>query len=56
MKEGVEKKISELTAKAKRLNGMRIKSSSSVRNGSSLHKVIKTREQANVFMKLLQSS
>jgi hypothetical protein len=56
MTKSIEKKISNLKAKARRLGKNGIKPSSAIRNGSSLHKIIKTPEQANVFMKSLQSA
>jgi hypothetical protein len=52
MKEKLALKMAALTKKAKE-NGKKI---SSGRHRSSLHRVIKTREQANAFMKLLQSA
>jgi hypothetical protein len=55
MKKSVEDSINALVAKAKK-DRWKAKASSASRNGSSLHKIIKTKEQANTFMKLLQSS
>jgi hypothetical protein len=54
MKKRVENKIAALMEKAKN-EGRKGKTSSASRNGSSLHKIIKTKEQAATFMKLLQS-
>jgi hypothetical protein len=56
MTKSVEKKIADFKAKAKRIGKSGIKPSSAVRNGSSLHKIIKTPEQAKAFMKSLQSA
>lgn len=56
MTRSIEKKIADLKAKAKRMGKNGIKPSSAVRNGSSLHKIIKTPEQAKAFMKSLQSA
>ena len=53
-KERVEELARLLTEKAKR-EGKKLKPSSAVRNGSSLHKIIKTKEQADDFMKRLES-
>jgi hypothetical protein len=55
-KEIVEELARQLTEKAKREGNPKLKPSSAVRNGSSLHKIIKTKEQADAFMKMLQSS
>ena len=52
----LEKKIAELKAKAKKLGTRSVKPSSASRNGSSLHKIIKTPEQAKAFMKSLESA
>lgn len=56
MTRSIEKKIADLKAKAKRTGKNGVKPSSAVRNGSSLHKIIKTPEQAKAFMKSLQSA
>jgi len=56
MTKSLEKKIADLKAKAKRMGKNGVKPSSAVRNGSSLHKIIKTPEQAKAFMKSLQSA
>jgi hypothetical protein len=56
MTKSVEKKIADFKAKAKRIGKSGIKPSSAVRNGSSLHKIIKTPEQEKAFMKSLQSA
>jgi hypothetical protein len=54
MKEKVEDRIKTLTEKA---HGQgKSQNTNLTRNRSSLHKIIKTKEQASVFMKLLQSS
>jgi hypothetical protein len=55
MKKSVENSISALIARAKK-DGWKAKTSSASRNGSSLHKIVKTKEQASILMKLLQSS
>ena len=56
MTKSIEKKIADLKAKAKRMGKNGAKPSSAVRNGSSLHKIIKTSEQAKAFMKSLQTA
>lgn len=56
MTKSIEKKITDLKAKAKRIGKSGVKPSSAVRNGSSLHKIIKTPDQAKAFMKSLQSA
>jgi len=56
MTRSIEKKIADLKAKAKRMGKSGVKPSSAIRNGSSLHKIIKTPEQAKAFMKSLQSA
>jgi hypothetical protein len=56
MTKSIEKKIAELKAKARRVGKTGVKPSTAVRNGSSLHKIIKTQEQANAFMKSLRSA
>jgi hypothetical protein len=53
MQEKLELKMAALTKRAKE-SGRREKSSG--RNRSSLHRVMKSKEQAKAFMKLLQSS
>ena len=53
MDEKLKKKLEELRRQA-REGGIKAKPSS--RNRSSLHKIIKTKEQADRFMKLLQSA
>jgi hypothetical protein len=54
----VEKKLQEKLAALKRKakEGGNTTSPSSVRSRSSLHKIIKTKKQADTFMKLLQSA
>jgi hypothetical protein len=54
MKEKVNKKITELIRKAKS-EGHNVKPSGVVRHRSSLDRMIKTKEQADKFMKLLHS-
>jgi len=54
MEEKLEKKLQALTKKAKEA-GRKEKPSSS-RNRSSLHKIIKTKKQADIVMKLLQEA
>ena len=56
MTKSVEKKIADLKAKARSIGKNGIKPSSAVRNGSSLHKIIKTPEQEKAFMKSLLSA
>jgi hypothetical protein len=56
MTKSIEKKIADLKARARRLGKNGIKPSSAVRNGSSLHRIIKTPEQAKAFMKSLESA
>lgn len=56
MTKSIEKKIADIKAKARRMGKSGVKPSSAVRNGSSLHKIIKTPEQAKAFMKSLQSA
>ncbi len=56
MTKSIEKKIADLKAKAKRLGKNGVKPASAVRNGSSLHKIIRTPEQAQAFMKSLESA
>jgi len=53
MDEAVKRKLEELGKKAKEGG---IKSRPTLRNGSSLHKIIKTKKQADTFMKLLKSA
>ncbi len=55
MKTNVEERIREITARAKNAGVKSAKLSSAVRNRSSLHRIIKTKEQADRFMKLLRS-
>lgn len=55
MEQSVEKTIRELHEKAKLLNRSSTKSLSASRQGSSLHKIIRTKEQAALLMKLLKS-
>jgi hypothetical protein len=53
MKDSVEMQIQALTKKAKK-EGVKLPPDSS-RSRSSLHQIIKTKEQADRFMKLLRS-
>lgn len=53
MKETIERKVAALTRKAK-LNGKKADAKLAV--SSSLHQVIKTKEQAALFMKLLKEA
>jgi len=55
MKKTVEERIREFTSRAKKEGRKDVKSSNAIRNGSSLHKIIKTKEQAATFMRLLKS-
>jgi hypothetical protein len=52
----IEKKIADLKAKAQKQGRRSVKPSGAIRNGSSLHKIIKTPEQAKAFMKSLESA
>ncbi|WEK34936.1 MAG: hypothetical protein P0Y53_20805 [Candidatus Pseudobacter hemicellulosilyticus] len=52
MKETIAKKIAALTRKAKQGKPADVKLATS----SSLHRVIKTKEQADLFMKLLKEA
>ena len=54
MKEKVEIMVEELTRRAKDRGGK--STFSPGRNRSSLHKIIKTKKQANAFMRLLKSA
>ena len=56
MTPSVEKKIKELIEKAEREGLKNIKPRSASRNGSSLHKIIRTKEQAERFMKSLRDA
>jgi hypothetical protein len=56
MTKSIEEKIADLKARAKRVGKNGIKPSNAVRNGSSLHKIIKTPEQAKALMKSLESA
>lgn len=56
MNKVIERKIAELKAKAKVLGKSGIQPSDAIRNGSSLHQIIKTPEQAMAFMKSLKSA
>lgn len=56
MTESVEKKIADIKGKAKRFGKKDVKPSSAIRNGSSLHKIIKNPKQAKAFMKALGSA
>ena len=54
MNKGVKNRVAALNKKAKE-GGNIERSSVGTRNRSSLHKIIKTKEQADTFMKLLSS-
>jgi hypothetical protein len=56
MTKSLEKKIADFKEKARRIGKNGVKPASAVRNGSSLHKIIKTPEQAKAFMKSLESA
>jgi hypothetical protein len=56
MTKNIEKKIADLKAKARLVGRNGIKPASAIRNGSSLHKIIKTPEQAKAFIKSLKSA
>lgn len=53
MNKTIERKVAALTKKAKE-NGKKAEAKAVV--SSSLHRVIKTKEQANLFMKLLREA
>jgi hypothetical protein len=55
MKERVNSRVRALIKRAEE-GGSKVKSSPTSRNRSSLHKIIKTKEQADAFMKLLRSA
>ena len=55
MEKNIETRMNALLAKAKK-DGWKAKPASASRNGSSLHKIIKTKQQADILMKLLRSS
>ncbi|HVV06932.1 MAG TPA: hypothetical protein VHC96_22025 [Puia sp.] len=52
----VAQKIKELIERAERYGRKDIKPRSAVRNGSSLHKIIRTKEQAERFMRSLKAA
>ena len=56
MTESLAKKIADYKAKAKALANTGVKPASAIQNGSSLHKIIKTPEQAAAFMQSLRAS
>ncbi len=56
MTASIQKKIADIKAKAKKKGKMGVKPSGAIRNGSSLHKIIKTPEQAKAFMKQLETA
>lgn len=56
MKESIQKKIDAIKAKAKLLDKTTNKPVSAIRNGSSLHMIIKTKEQAEAFLKDLRAA
>ncbi|HEV2482238.1 MAG TPA: hypothetical protein VGS79_21385 [Puia sp.] len=56
MTESIEEKIADLIARAKALGDTGIKPRSAIQNGSSLHMIIKTPEQAKAFMRSLQAA
>jgi hypothetical protein len=56
MTDSIKKKIAALKAKAQKQGNRSVKPSGAIRNGSSLHKIIKTPEQAKAFMKSLESA
>ena len=56
MTKSIEKKIADIKARAKLLGNNGIKPASAIRNGSSLHKIIKTPEQMKALIKSLQSA
>ena len=56
MEESIKKQIDEFIAKAKALGDTGVNPRSSIQNGSSLHMIIKTPEQAKAFMKNLEAA
>ncbi|HVU56541.1 MAG TPA: hypothetical protein VHD83_15860 [Puia sp.] len=52
----VEQKVKELIEKAKRDGIKNVNPSTAVRNGSSLHMIIKTKQQAEAFMRSLRAA
>jgi len=55
MKDSVDQKIKEIIAKAQK-DKSELKYSPSTRRRSSLHRIIKTKEQADRFMRQLRAS
>lgn len=56
MKESIEKQIADFIAEAKALGDTGVKPRSAIQNGSSLHMIIKTPEQAKAFMRNLEAA
>ncbi|HEV9037101.1 MAG TPA: hypothetical protein VGQ51_10790 [Puia sp.] len=56
MTRSIADKIRSLTEKARSLGPQKVKRGTAVRNGSSLHKIIRTKEQADKLMKQLQGN
>lgn len=56
MKESVQQKVQALINKAAKSKATSQPSSTTSRNGSSLHQIIKTKQQAERFMKALQTA
>ncbi|MBS1661402.1 MAG: hypothetical protein JST68_10170 [Bacteroidetes bacterium] len=54
--EGLARKIAELKAQAKLIGKNGVKPRTAIQNGSSLHRIIKTPEQAKAFMKNLKAA
>ena len=52
MTDSIKKKIADLKEKAKKQGNTSLKPAGAIRNGSSLHKIIKTPEQAKALMKV----
>jgi len=56
MTPSIEKKIKELTERAKREGIKNVKPRTAIHNGSSLHMIIRTKEQADRLMKSLRDA
>ena len=56
MTPSIEKKIKEITERAKREGIKNLKPRTAIQNGSSLHMIIRTKEQADRFMKSLRDA
>ena len=56
MTPSIEKKIKDLIERAERYGRKDIKPRTAIQNGSSLHMIIRTKEQAERFMKSLRDA